>query len=188
MSGIVGIVNLKSAPVDACLLQRLTDSLTFRGPDAQKTWIAGPVGFGHTLLRTGPVQEGDILPANLDERLWIVADSRLDARPELAAKLRARGCPLSADPPDAELLLYAYSEWGLGCVDHLLGDFAFAIWDVSSRRLFCARDHFGFRPLLLRPNGKYFPLQQHPGLLADLPRSVGQPERFGDCRFSALRL
>ena len=75
-----------------------------------------------------------------------MADSRLDARPELAAKLRAAGRRLSADPPDAELLLHAYSEWGARCVEHLLGDFSFAIWDNSSRRLFCARDHFGFRP------------------------------------------
>ncbi len=146
VSGIVGIVNLNGAPVDPRLLQRMTDFLAFRGPDAKATWMDGNVGFGHTLLRTGPAQEGDTQPTSLDEHLWIVADSRLDARPELAAKLRAAGRRLSADPPDAELLLHAHSEWGARCVEHLLGDFSFAIWDNSSRRLFCARDHFGFRP------------------------------------------
>jgi asparagine synthase (glutamine-hydrolysing) len=47
---------------------------------------------------------------------------------------------------DAELILNAYETWGDDCVNHLLGDFAFAIWDERRRRLFCARDHFGVKP------------------------------------------
>ena len=62
----------------------------------------------------------------------IFANARIDARDE----------PL----PDAELILKAYQTWGDDCVKHLLGDFAFAIWDDSRRRLFCARDHFGVKP------------------------------------------
>ncbi len=41
----------------------------------------------------------------------------------------------------------AYLKWSDGCVDRLLGDFAFAIWDPRRRMLFCARDHSGMRPL-----------------------------------------
>jgi asparagine synthase (glutamine-hydrolysing) len=47
---------------------------------------------------------------------------------------------------DVELILRAYDRWGEQCVEHLLGDFAFAIWDGRKRRLFCARDHFGVKP------------------------------------------
>jgi asparagine synthase (glutamine-hydrolysing) len=47
---------------------------------------------------------------------------------------------------DARLILHAYHVWGEDCVEHLLGDFAFAIWDGRARRLFCARDHFGVKP------------------------------------------
>jgi asparagine synthase (glutamine-hydrolysing) len=47
---------------------------------------------------------------------------------------------------DAELILHAYHAWGEQCVEHLLGDFAFAIWDGRRRRLFCPRDHFGIKP------------------------------------------
>ena len=48
--------------------------------------------------------------------------------------------------PMRELILHSYLIWGEDCVKHLLGDFAFAIWDGGRRRLFCARDHFGIKP------------------------------------------
>ena len=47
---------------------------------------------------------------------------------------------------DVELILQAYLRWGDDCVQHLLGDFAFGIWDDRHQRLFCARDHFGVKP------------------------------------------
>src|SRR5206468_552221 len=63
------------------------------------------------------------------------------------AKLAARGEEVKRGVTDVELLLRAYHVWGEGCVDHLLGDFAFAIWDGPRHRLFCARDHLGVKPL-----------------------------------------
>src|SRR5262245_18166124 len=71
--------------------------------------------------------------------LTIQANARLDARDELIAKLEFNGS-------DAELILRAYEKWGDTCVKHLIGDFAFAIWDGSKQRYFCARDHFGVKP------------------------------------------
>ena len=47
---------------------------------------------------------------------------------------------------DEESLLDAYKRWGEDCVKHLTGEFAFAIWDERSQRLFCARDHLGVKP------------------------------------------
>jgi asparagine synthase (glutamine-hydrolysing) len=44
------------------------------------------------------------------------------------------------------LILHAYHAWEEDCVKHLLGDFAFVIWDGRTRRLFCARDQFGVKP------------------------------------------
>jgi asparagine synthase (glutamine-hydrolysing) len=72
----------------------------------------------------------------------------VDARRELVPQLRANGHEdLSPDATDVELILRAYQTWGENCVEHLLGDFAFAIWDGSKQRLFCARDHLGVKPL-----------------------------------------
>jgi asparagine synthase (glutamine-hydrolysing) len=146
MSGIVGIVNLDGAPVDRALLGRMTDFMTFRGPDAQQIWVNGSVGFGHTLLKTTEESEREQQPFALDGRVWIVADARVDAHADLIAKVAARGEYVEHGATDVELLLRAYRTWGEECVEHLLGDFAFAVWDGPRQRLFCARDHLGVKP------------------------------------------
>src|SRR5262249_44415654 len=148
MSGIVGVLHLDGAPIEPGLLERLTASLAFRGPDAQKIWLGGHVGFGHTLLKTTEEAEHEAQPFRLDGRTWIVADAGVDARRDLIAALGARGQepPAGLAATDVELLLRAYLAWGEGCVEHLLGDFAFAVWDGPRNRLFCARDHMGVKP------------------------------------------
>lgn len=145
MSGIAGIVNLDGEPVRRPLMQQMVDALTFRGPDGQGVWSDGRICLVHSSLAVsdGPQERQ---PYTLDGQVWIVADARLDGREELARELSScAGRPLD-EAADVELLLRSYLEWGSGCVDHLLGDFAFAIWDGRSRQLFCARDHFGVKP------------------------------------------
>ncbi len=147
MSGIVGIVHFDGAPIDRHLLGQMTASLAFRGPDAQDIWISGHVGFGHTLLRTTDEAEHERQPFTLDGQIWIVADARVDARRNLIPQLRALGHKdLSPDAADVELILRAYQAWGESCVERLLGDFSFAIWDSPRQRLFCSRDHLGVKP------------------------------------------
>jgi asparagine synthase (glutamine-hydrolysing) len=142
MSGIIGIVG--RSPVDLDLLNRMTGAQTFRGPDAQTVWANGSVGFGHATLATGDAAR-DAGPVVLDGRV-ITADARIDRRADLASRLVARG-HRGVDAADTSgLILHAYLEWGEGCVDYLLGDFAFAIWDDVKQRLFCARDRFGVKP------------------------------------------
>lgn len=144
MSGIVAILNLDGAPVDRTLLARMTEFMTFRGPDAQEFWADHNVGFGHTLLQTTEGSEHQ--PFTLDGRTWIVADARVDAQPDLIAKLSVRGEHVGTGATDVELLWRAYRAWGEQCVDYLLGDFAFAVWDGPRQRLFFARDHLGVKP------------------------------------------
>lgn len=48
---------------------------------------------------------------------------------------------------DAELVLLSYQRWGVDCVGHLVGDFAFAVWDAARQRLLCVRDPLGVRQL-----------------------------------------
>jgi asparagine synthase (glutamine-hydrolysing) len=147
VSGFIGILELDGAPVDRHLLGRLTAFHSFRGPDGSAVWCDGPVGLGHSLWKPG----GDPLivsqPLELDGRLWVVTDARLDARQGLVDSLLAAGCDVGPGTPDASLLLHSYAAWGEDCVDHLLGDFAFALWDAPRQRLFCAVDHWGVQAL-----------------------------------------
>jgi len=148
MSGIVGIVQFDRKAVEPRLLRDLTDFLSFRGPDAQRTWIKGGVGFGHALFKTTEESERDCQPFTLDDNSWIVADARIDARAELISDLKAAGeCDLErSSGTDAELILRAYRCWDSACVEHLRGDFAFGIWNDGRQQLFCARDHLGVKP------------------------------------------
>jgi len=148
MSGLVGVLNLDASPVDRTLLDRMTEYLAFRGPDGQRVSVSGNIGLGHAHLAIDDDADDDVQPFTLDGSRWIVADARVDAREDLIAELNARAAgEVASDATDAELILRAYCLWGEDCVRHMIGDFCFAVWDEPQRRLFCARDHLGVKPL-----------------------------------------
>jgi asparagine synthase (glutamine-hydrolysing) len=92
---------------------------------------------------------------NEQARLCITGDIRLDNRDELFAKLSVPNSQ-RLSMGDAELVLKAYSYWKNKCVEHLLGDYVFAIWDQEKRELFCCNDHFGNRSLFYYFDGRRF--------------------------------
>ncbi len=175
MSGTVGIFGRNAAPVDRALLQALAQFLAYRGPDGCEVWSEGSVGFGHALLRTTFESESERQPANLDGELWITADARIDCRDDLAAKLPSAAEKLHRNAPACELILRSYAAWGEECVQHLRGDFSFAIWDRRNQKLFCARDHFGIKPFYYADFADCFLfsntlncLRAHPGVSDEL--------------------
>ena len=156
MSGFVCIFRRDNAPIEPALLQSLTDFLSYRGPDARGIWSDGPIGMGHTLLRTTEESKGERQPAGLEGRYWIVADARLDGRQALIEELHQAKREVRSDVPDCELILHSYARWGTPCVDHLKGDFSFVLWDAGHKQLFCARDHFGIKPFYYAQLGELF--------------------------------
>ncbi len=147
MSGIVAIAHGDGRPVDAMLLSKMTQSLAFRGPDAQEIEVMGSVGLGQTMLRSTCSAAAEKQPCSLDGSVWITADARIDDQAVLKKKLSDRGRINLEEATHCQLILHAYHVWGTNCVDQLMGDFAFAIWDGHEQRMFCARDHFGIKPL-----------------------------------------
>ncbi|HLI81021.1 MAG TPA: asparagine synthase-related protein [Candidatus Binataceae bacterium] len=147
MSGIFGIVDFGGESVDGTMLRELTEQMAFRGPDRRQIRHEGPVGFGHALLANTFESEHDHQPLSLQNDVWIVADARIDDQSTLIDALRSREAIVLDGACDAELILRAYHVWGVDCVEHLMGDFAFAIWDAPHRRLMLARDHFGVTPM-----------------------------------------
>src|SRR3989442_1004237 len=101
------------------------------------------------------------------------ADARIDNRAELCSVLSA-----PSTVTDAELILQAYARWGERCPEHLLGDFAFALWDARRGFLFCARDHFGVKPFYYhhRPGRLFAFASEIKGLLvlSDVPRRLNE--------------
>ncbi|MBH8571536.1 lasso peptide isopeptide bond-forming cyclase [Nostocaceae cyanobacterium CENA369] len=146
MSGIMGVQNLNSQPVSYQYLEKMVDILAHRGPDGADIWVEESVGFGHRMLWTTPESLIEKLPlVNQAGNLVITADARIDNREELIPLLKLPERPIEKIT-DSEFILAAYEKWGESCPEHLLGDFAFAIWDKRQQSLFCARDHFGVKP------------------------------------------
>jgi asparagine synthase (glutamine-hydrolysing) len=145
MSAITGFWHLDGRPAGSAELQRMLHRLSHRGP-GEGAWCGGAVALGHRLLHTTPESLRETLP--LVERgggLALTADARIDNRQELMDALPGSARP-ARDAPDSALILAAYRTWGVHCVAHLVGDFAFALWDDAKGHLFCARDHFGVKP------------------------------------------
>lgn len=99
-------------------------------------------------------------------RHWsIVADTRLDNHFQLCNILKLEPTQTST----GLLLLRAFERWQQKCVDHLLGDFAFAIWDDKEKQLFCTKDHAGVKPFLYFYSQEWFVFASELRAIVDLP-------------------
>ncbi len=204
MSGFAAVYRTDGAPVDPALLDRMAAFLRFRGPDDHAVEVLGPdgsVGLVHTMFRTTWEAGREHQPCTLEGEAWVAGHIRIDAREDLWPKLEARGCEGVRQETDAGLLLYAYQTWGEGCVEQLLGDFSFALWDARERKLFCARDHMGVRPLFYAQCGEAWVVSNmldcvrlYPGIPDDLDDvwvadflMFGQSASFDRSVWSAIR-
>lgn len=144
MSGLCGLVWLDGRPASEKELAPMLAALAPRGPDGKGSWSGGPAALGFRLLATTPEAAREPQPLRHPESgCLIVADARLDDREALAARLRLD----PGEVGDAGLILAAYQRWGDEAPLHLIGDFAFAIWDGARRRLLAARDLLGLRQI-----------------------------------------
>lgn len=145
MTGFIGVFNWPPAKVERPLIAKLTNLMERTCPDGSHTWCKDNVGLGTAFLSLTHDAEDEHQPLSLHDEVHIIGDVRLDRRAELAAKLSSTDA--SGNHSDVALVLRAYHRWGSDCIDHISGDYAFAIWDAQQHRLFCARDHFGVVPL-----------------------------------------
>lgn len=182
MSGICGSVSCDGGQPDSRDLEAVLEPLKRRGPDGTHVWIGDGVALGHASLATTPEALIETLPlSHTASGCTITADARLDNRAELTAELGLGNAARRLG--DGELILLGYLKWGEDCVHHLVGDFAFAIWDTGRAELFCARDPMGMRQLVYfhRPGATFVfatepaavlqhssvPKELNPGRIAD---------------------
>jgi asparagine synthase (glutamine-hydrolysing) len=175
LSGICGILRLDGEAVDQRALDAMLRSLRHLGTDGAAALCDGPIGLGYQAHRVTQEDAFDAQPlaAGAGEVL-LVADLRLDNREALAQSLAIRPAELD-ETPDSALLVAAYRRWGEACVDHLIGDFAFAIWDASGRRLILGRDHMGQRHLFFHRGDGFFAFATEIGgvwAAPDVPRRI----------------
>ncbi len=172
MSAICGLINFDGAPVDPMLLRKMAEAAAHHGPDGIHYWVDGNVGVAHLAFNSTPESLGERQPLlSADGRLCITADARVDNRPELIASLSQKGYAVPKSPTDSDLILAAYQCWGASCLSHIIGDFAFAVWDKAQKHLFCGRDALSIKPFVYSKRGDLFcfaseaqQLLQHPAI------------------------
>lgn len=148
MKAIFGLVRTDGAPVDPAHLERMGQGLASDFYRPNSFCISREAGLGASARRrvADSRAEGVLEGAG---GLLLAASARLINRAQLARDLSLRLGDL-AILSDGELILAAWQRWSADCVHRLEGDWHFALWDKSRRRLFLARDTHGTSSLYYR--------------------------------------
>ena len=124
-------------------------AMVHRGPDDEGIYIDGQVGIGMRRLSIVDLATGHQPLSNEDGTVWVVFNGEIYNHALLRPDLEAKGHHYSTHS-DTETIIHLYEEYGVDCVQHLRGMFAFAIWDARRQKLFIARDRLGIKPLYYR--------------------------------------
>jgi asparagine synthase (glutamine-hydrolysing) len=150
MCGICGVFEYASSlRVDRERLARMNATIRHRGPDDDGFFVRERVGLAMRRLRIIDLAGGAQPITNEDETIWIVFNGEIYNYRDLRQDLIRRGHRFRTQS-DTEVIVHAYEEFGVQCVERLDGMFAFAIYDnriPGADRLFLARDPFGKKPL-----------------------------------------
>ncbi len=156
MCGIAGILNLEGKYYDGLdrHLNVMNELQIHRGPDGKGTWSHKNkhIGLAHRRLSIIDLSTGD-QPMKDRYGNILVFNGEIYNYIELKQELSEYSFQTSSD---TEVILAAYQKWGEDCVDHFEGMFAFALWDESKQKLFCARDRFGIKPFYYYKKNKLF--------------------------------
>jgi asparagine synthase (glutamine-hydrolysing) len=180
MCGIFAILNLGNDQVDRRTLEAMSSSVEHRGPDdcgftffelrgrkrtiVPKTSIQeenpssleGVLAFGHRRLSIIDLSEAGHQPmCNETGEIWVIFNGEIYNYKELALELTGKG-HFFKSRTDTEVILHAYEEWGVECLNRFNGMWAFVLLDRKRQRLFCSRDRFGIKPLYYYYDGRKF--------------------------------
>lgn len=153
MCGIVGIIRADGKVEDPMAILSMRESLKHRGPDSKATYISpdGKVVFGHRRLSlVGLDRKATIMSIpkknNFKHEVAIIFNGEIYNFKELKQYFTKKGY-VSVSPSDFEVIIFAWQEWGKKCVDHLIGEFVFIVYDEETKEVFIARDRTGVKPL-----------------------------------------
>lgn len=152
MSAIAGILHFNQEPVPKEQINNLMKQFQMYPADDVQTWHKETSFLGCHAQWITPESVGEQQPYyDYSRQLAITADAIIDNRNELFGKLQINQSQRKIIP-DCQLILLAYGKWGEEVPKHLIGDFAFMIWDEKKHKLFGARDFSGARTLYYYSN------------------------------------
>ncbi|HEX8652312.1 MAG TPA: asparagine synthase (glutamine-hydrolyzing) [Pyrinomonadaceae bacterium] len=150
MCGIAGLITRNPEALVGAMLR----SIEHRGRDDEGVWTSGAIDdegrrvcLGHRRLAIIDTSEAGHEPMlSRDGRFALIFNGEIYNYRELRRELQSKN-HLFRTETDTEVLLAAYAEWGVECLERLNGMFAFAVWDAQAKQLTLARDRVGIKPL-----------------------------------------
>ena len=176
MCGFVSITNLRgnSHEVADSILEKMTESISHRGPDGVGYFVDTQNSTGHRRLSVIDIESGQQPWVSSNKKLCLAFNGEIYNHQELRDVLIKKGYKYSSRC-DTQTVFFAYQEWGERCVEYFRGMFSFVVWDVEQQKIFAARDRLGLKPLyyylgddLLVMASELKALLEHP----DIPREV----------------
>lgn len=147
MCGITGKIYFNQKSVSKNDIETMNSAIRHRGPDDGDIYISPDkqLGLGHRRLSIIDLSPLGHQPMNYLKRYWIVFNGEIYNFQEKKEKLIRDGYKFKSKS-DTEVILALYHKFGVKCLEHLRGMFAFAIYDEKEKTLFCARDRVGKKP------------------------------------------
>jgi len=155
MCGIFGVITERDDIFTENSIRLVLSELAHRGPDGEGIFTRGNVTLGHRRLSVIDIDLGTQPMQSPDGLLCVTYNGEIYNYRELYRELAEKGYQFRTNS-DTEVLLAAYREWGVSCLDRFRGMFAFALANFEREELFLARDVFGQKPLLYRASPDYF--------------------------------
>ena len=166
------------AAVPPSLIERMCGQIVYRGPDAFGCHVGPYIGLGERRLAIIDLRETANPPlANEDQTVWIVFNGEIYNFQQLRPQLEADGHRFRTNA-DTEVVIHLYEKYGVECLQHLRGMFAFAIWDERRRVLFAARDRLGKKPLFYSKTARQFAFASSINALRELPEVASAEPDF----------
>jgi len=189
MCGIAGIWRYNNSKVSSREIKAMTDTIAHRGPDGEGLWLSEDeqIALGHRRLSIIDLSDNAKQPMVLDERYIITFNGEIYNYIELRDNLKQKGVKFRTES-DTEVLLNAYRLWGENCLKELDGMFAFVIYDQLEKKLFCARDRFGEKPLYYyQENGQFvFASEMKAVFAAGIEKEVNSKMLYNYLRYDVI--
>ncbi len=141
---------------DTGLIDEMNRVNRFRGPDAENRFCDDTVSLGHTRLSIIDLSDRGLQPMkNEDGSLILVYNGEIYNFMEIRTELVKQGHKFKSNT-DSEVILHAYEEYGLSCLDMFNGMWAFCLYDTQKKQFILSRDRFGVKPLYYYTDGNRF--------------------------------
>jgi asparagine synthase (glutamine-hydrolysing) len=147
MCGIAGYINFEiNKPAERSVIKKMTDCVSYRGPDGEGFFVENNLALGHRRLSIIDLDSGN-QPMFSDNKQFIITfNGEIYNYIELREELGKLGHTFKTNS-DTEVILKAFEHWGYDCQNKFNGMWAFAIWDNVKKELFLSRDRIGEKPL-----------------------------------------